>query len=238
MAMPGELRRAAARSLLLTATILLSRMLLPVIEEPAKPALVVVVYSCAALLALLIFRPQADTSIARTLGWSLTTTVIFAAILLLDPLTRGIAIAFPGIVMTVLLLSATVGIVGQRMPMSVAVAIFALLTLAPLWAAPAVELAGNPAWLTNAVVASSPLTSIATALDLDYLRTSWFYATSALGSMRYAYPDWISVCVILSLVPLAAVTAGQVGITGAAFQNIGNGLDDLIPCGMAITIVD
>lgn len=208
MAMPGGLRLAAARSLVVAATILLSRMLLPVIEEPAKPALVVVVYSCATLLALLLFRPQADTSIAQTLGWSLTATVIFAAIVLLDPLTRGIAIAFPGIVMTVLLLSATVGIVTQRMPMSVAFAVLAVLTLAPLWAAPAVELAGNPAWLTDAVVASSPLTLIATALDLDYLRTSWFYANSALGSMRYAYPAWISVCVVLSLVPLAAVTVG------------------------------
>ena len=208
MAMPGELRLAAARSLLLAATILLSRMLLPVIEEPAKPALVAVTYGCATLLALLLFRPQAVTSVLQTVGWSLTATVLFAVILLLDPLTRGIAIAFPGIVMTVLLLTGTVGVVTQKMSMSGAVTVLALLTLAPLWAAPAVELAGNPAWFTDAVVASSPLTLIATALDLDYLRTSWFYANSALGSMRYEYPDWISACVILSLAPLAAVTAG------------------------------
>ena len=208
MAMPGELRLAAARLLLLGAAILLSRVLLPVIEEPAKPALVAATYGCTTLLALLLFRPQADTSVLRTVGWSLTATVLFAAILLLDPLTRSIGIAFPGIVVTVLLLNATIGIVARRMQMPVAVAILALLTLAPLWAAPAVELTGNPAWLTDAVVASSPLTLIATALDLDYLRTSWFYANSALGSMRYEYPDWVSACVILSLVPLAAIAAG------------------------------
>ena len=45
-------------------------------------------------------------------------------------------------------------------------------------------------------------------MDLDYLRMSWFYAHSALGSMRYAYPDWLSACLLLSLVPLAAVLHG------------------------------
>ena len=129
----------------------------------------------------------------------------FAAILLLDPQTRAVAVAYPGLVISVLLLTATVGLLTQRMSLSPAVAVLALFTLSPLWAAPAVEAAGNPAWLTDAIVASSPLTLIATAMDLDYLRTSWFYANSALGSMRYAYPGWISACVILSLLPLAAL---------------------------------
>ena len=82
MALSGQLRLAALRSLLAAALMLLSRALLPVIEEPAKAALVAVVYGCAALLALLLLRPQEDVSATRTLGWSLTTTLLFAACLL------------------------------------------------------------------------------------------------------------------------------------------------------------
>ncbi len=206
--MPGQLRLAAARSSLAAATILLSRLLLPVADEPARAALIVAIYGCATLLALLLFRPRVDATVPRTLGWSLGMALLFIAITLVDPLTRQVVMAFPGIVTTMLLLAATVGIVAQRMPLSVAAAVLALFTFGPLWAAPAVELAGNPAWLTDAVVASSPLTIVAVAADLDYLRTSWFYANSALGSMRYAYPDWLTACLFLSLVPLVAALAG------------------------------
>lgn len=208
VAKPGQLRLAAVRSLPAVATILLPRFLLPVSDDPAGAALTAVIYGCAALLALLLFRPGPTIAVRQTLLWSLNVTLLFAVVLAVDPLTRQVLFDSPGIVLTVLLLAATVGVVAHRMPQPVAIAVLALFTFGPLWAAPAVELAGNPGWLTDAVVAASPVTLVAVAVDLDYLRTSWFYANSALGSMRYAYPDRVGTCVLLSLVPLAALLTG------------------------------
>lgn len=186
---------------------LLSRALLPVADEPARAALIAMIYAAAAVFATLIFRPRFDASTLAILRWCLTVSALFAVIVSLDPVTRPALISLLRIAITVLLLSATVAIAMRRVPVPIAVAIFALLTLLPVWAAPAVELAGNPALFTNALVASSPLTLFATALDLDYLRGSWFYAHSSLGSMRYAYPGWLNVCLLLSVLPVAALLA-------------------------------
>jgi hypothetical protein len=116
----------------------------------------------------------------------------------------------PRAAITFLLLAATIAIATRRMPMPIAITLVALFVFIPIWAAPAVELARNPIGLTNAVVAASPLTAFAVALDLDYLRTSWFYANSALGSMRYSYPAWPLVCLLLSIIPVAVILAAAV----------------------------
>jgi hypothetical protein len=134
-------------------------------------------------------------------------TILFAAFLIADPVTRPLLVLVPRIAITLLLLATTIAIATRRMPMPIVVTLVALFIFVPIWAAPAVELAHNPTGLTNAVVAASPLTAFAVALDLDYLRTSWFYANSALGSMRYSYPGWPTVCLLLSILPVAALLA-------------------------------
>ena len=62
---------------------------------------------------------------------------------------------------------------------------------------------------------SSPLTALSVAVDLDYLRAEWFYATSALGSMRYAYPGWTQAVTVLSVVPAGAILLERLRIAGA-----------------------
>jgi len=186
-------------------TMLIPRLLLPLPDEPAKPALIAVIYACAAVFALLILRPRSDTSTIGMFRWCLTVTILFTVILTADPVTRSLLIFLPRIAITLLLLAATIVLATRRIPVPIAATLVALFTLLPLWAAPAVELAGNPVGFTNVVVASSPLTAFAVALDLDYLRSSWFYANSALGSMRYDYPVWLTVCLLLSLLPLAVL---------------------------------
>ena len=204
MTTPNNKKVAILRPCLVGATMLVARLLLPVSQEPAQSALVAVSYACVALVALLLFRPTVRTGTIDLLLWCLVVSVLYAAILIADPVTRPLLILVPKISMTLLLLAATVAIATRRISVPLVVTLVMLFTLVPLWAAPAVELAGNPGRFTNTVVAVSPLTVFAVALDLDYLRTTWFYANSALGSMRYSYPGWPMVCLLLSILPVAA----------------------------------
>lgn len=209
MATLNENKLAILRPGLVGATMLVARLLLPISQEPAQSALVAVSYACVAMVALLIFRPPLQTDSTGPFRWCLTVTALFAVILIADPLTRPLLALAPKIAITLLLLAVTISTATRRMPMPIAVTLVALFTLGPIWAAPALELAGNPVGLTNAVIAASPLTAFAVALDLDYLRTSWFYANSALGSMRYSYPAFLSICLLLSILPVAEFLASS-----------------------------
>lgn len=210
MTTPNDKKLAILRPCLVGATMLVGRWLLPVSQEPAQSALVAISYACVALFALLIFRPPVRTSTIDLLRGCLIVSILFAAILISDPVTRPQLLLVPKISVTFLLLAATVAIATRRMPVPVVVTLVMLFTFVPLWAAPAVELAGNPGGLTNIIVAASPLTAFAIALDLDYLRTTWFYANSALGSMRYSYPGWPLVCLLLSIIPVAEILAAVI----------------------------
>jgi hypothetical protein len=66
-------------------------------------------------------------------------------------------------------------------------ALLALMTTAPLWAAPAAERASRVA--ADAIVALSPLSLLAVLAGHDYLRAPWWYAHSAFGALRFAYPS-------------------------------------------------
>jgi hypothetical protein len=74
----------------------------------------------------------------------------------------------------------------------------------PIWLGPIAEAAGNPMWLTNLIVAASPLSALAVALDLDVLRTNWFYQHSVLGSLRYEYFSWLGYVAVLGLLVIGA----------------------------------
>lgn len=78
--------------------------------------------------------------------------------------------------------------------------------LAPLWLGPAAALAGDPR-VGDLALAVSPLVHLASAADLDLLRTTWFYAHSLLGSLRFTYPPWPWVLAGTSL--LAALAAAR-----------------------------
>jgi hypothetical protein len=81
----------------------------------------------------------------------------------------------------------------------------ALATAAPLWLGPIAERAAVGA-LADAIVAVTPLTFLAVLADHDYLRATWFYEHSALGTLRYDYPSAVTLCVVYTL-PFAAVAA-------------------------------
>ena len=64
-----------------------------------------------------------------------------------------------------------------------------LLTLAaaPLYLGGLAEHHSQRGWLVNTIVNMSPVSHLAVALDVDYLRSNWFYSHSRLGSLRFDY---------------------------------------------------
>ncbi len=78
--------------------------------------------------------------------------------------------------------------------------ILAILFALPIWLGPLAEQTGNSPGLTNLIVGASPLSALAVSLDIDYLRTSWFYKNSVLGSLRYDYVSWSAYVIILTVV--------------------------------------
>lgn len=67
-------------------------------------------------------------------------------------------------------------------------AALALTASAPVWLGPATERLGAGPGLVDAVVGVSPLSYLAAMAEYDYLRSSWFYAHSPIGSLRFEYP--------------------------------------------------
>ncbi len=82
----------------------------------------------------------------------------------------------------------------------------------PLWSAPLVALAGSPRWLVDAVIALCPVSFLAAAADIDYLRGAWFYRHAPYGALRYDYPDAALYAALLLL--LSALLLFARGVAG------------------------
>ena len=54
--------------------------------------------------------------------------------------------------------------------------------------------------MPNLIIGISPLSALAVSLDLDYLRSNWFYQHSVLGSLRYEYLSWSAYVLILATI--------------------------------------
>jgi hypothetical protein len=172
---------------------------------PGQPGLEAITLSLCVLAGLLLLGPQHDIHARQALAWAALATALAVLLLLIDPGSRLPWAALARLALTVFLLAATLLLLARVIPLPVVATLAVVLILMPVWAAPIVEAAGNPAWLNRLALWGSPSTALAVAIDLDYLRTEWFYATSALGSMRYTYPDWVFVVLPLSAVPAGAL---------------------------------
>jgi hypothetical protein len=82
----------------------------------------------------------------------------------------------------------------------------ALAAAAAVWLGPVAERLAPTGALVSFLVAVSPLTYLAVLADHDYLRATWFYEHSALGSLRYDYPSVLSLSLVYAL-PFAATAA-------------------------------
>jgi len=87
-------------------------------------------------------------------------------------------------------LSGLEGVLQNRLLSTVAlITVTSLLVAAPLWLGPVVESFAGAESLASWVLALSPFSYLAVLADFDFLRTSWFYEHSVLGSLRYRYPS-------------------------------------------------
>ena len=190
--------------------------LLDVPQQPGHEQLFVISLTSFICIAALLFSPRRDFGGAASLKLILGDAGIVTAILVATiVLTRGNAIHAPEVfriaLTCLLLIILLMSILSASHRFSdsnrqfVTIGFVALLAT-PVWLGPLAEMSGNWPWLTNAIVAISPISLFATALDLDVLRTSWFYEHSVLGSLRYAYPSWGATVAVLAILTCLTLT--------------------------------
>ena len=216
----GNAGIAIIRLTLIAAATLLLASLVPLDPGPAQAGLKATAYALAAVVGILLLRPSQDLTLFTIIVWSAAGAGLVAVFLLVDSTTRMLLPYLPRLLLTLFLLAATFSIATRYVPAPLVITLFVMATLMPVWAAPLVEVSGNPAWLNKFVVNACPLTAIAITVDLDYLRSAWFYANSALGSMRYSYPAWSNACLLLAIVPAAAVIRERRRTTPATLISI------------------
>ncbi len=192
----------ATRVSLIAVAIAASRFVFSIPPEPGQASLTVMVYALTAVTALLVFAPLKETTVAGRFAWPAAAALFFAVAVSIDPLTRGLIASLPVLVAVVFLLGSSLAIVIMRVTASTVAALLLVAAFSPVWAGPLMELAGNPAWMNHLVVCTSPFTAFAVALDVDYLRTAWFYEHSTLGAMRYSYPSLPNTLVALAALPV------------------------------------
>lgn len=210
----------------LAASLLLAKFLYDAPRQPGNDELMVLLYAAATLLSAVLLTPL-NSSVSQQSLWNLvsrcaTAAMIFLAASLLDPQTRALfAQLFLASALLFLVLLAALSLVFAFFEHRTAArqSVFSLtaaLLLAPLWLGPLAELSGNKPMLSNLIVGISPLSVIATSLDFDYLRTSWFYKHSVLGSLRYEYFSASSY-----MLALIAIIAGcSFAVAGGKFTRI------------------
>lgn len=177
-------------------TMLFVRLALVPVASPGDGLLTLQIEALACLLlSVLLCRQREPVSSA--------VAVVLAMLLigLADPLTRPFAENLPVLLTLLLLTALSCSMLLAVLSRPALLALLLALAGLPLWAAPLVEWAGNPPLLTALVVGVSPLTVFAVALEFDFLRSEWWYAHSALGSLRYTYPGGEILFAALAVLP-------------------------------------
>lgn len=191
----------------LASSLLLARFLFDAPREPGHNELMVLLYAATTILAAVLLTPLNSSFSLQSL-WVLgshcaITTTIFLATTLIDPQTRGLLpelLLSAGLLFLMLLASLSlllIFVVYRTNARQIVFFSITALLLAPLWLGPLAEISGNTPVPSNLIVGINPLSAIATTLDFDYLRTSWLYKHSVLGSLRYEYFSGSSYALVL-----------------------------------------
>jgi hypothetical protein len=201
--------------------VLISRFLFDLPGSPADTLMHLLIYAAATCFAGLLLVPVAGCSDIRNLSALMAriaaATMVFIIIAAADPQTRSAVEQFAPLALFVfmLLLAALLQVqimsVKTKHARELVFVIFAVLFATPVWLAPLAELAAQWPAVPDLIVAMSPLTTLAVSLDLDYLRTNWFYQYSVLGSLRFEYLSWsaylLGLTVIIAAQLVVAVRA-------------------------------
>jgi len=65
----------------------------------------------------------------------------------------------------------------------------AIITCAPVWLGPWVDLYLPDNSIINAIISLTPVTHISVAAEYDFLRSEWFYRNTPFGSLPFTYPE-------------------------------------------------
>jgi hypothetical protein len=192
--------------------LLMSRVALDVPGGPAQSNVLLLVYAGAACFSALLFVPVdpafAASRFSKLWRRSALVVLVFVLAVLLDPQVRAevaqiVPLASMLFLLMMVALMPILAVSGDAADArQVVFATLATLFATPIWLGPLAEQTGNPAGLTNLVVAVSPLSALAVSLDMDYLRTGWFYKNSVLGSLRYDYLPWFAYAIIFTIIIL------------------------------------
>ncbi len=182
--------------------LLVTGILLDIQPQPGHDALFALALAGTAAPLAILFAPLRDSATLAALDAAVITLAVVVVLVAVPavaipavPLLRLGVTCFLVTLAAIAVLAIVPGASGQVRAMLIT-AMLALIA-APVWLGPVAELTGNTSTLTNLIVAVSPLSAFATALELDVLRTTWFYQHSALGSLRYEYLSWPMYLLIL-----------------------------------------
>jgi len=152
----------------------------------------------AYLTAPVIWKDEVPRTYADSGIWSLVTAILSAALAMVHtPVATWSSLALPlaaGVLSICLLLgSLTIFLTRSiRIPATVAhravLVVLLLCVTAPLWLSPFCAALASQ-FITDLVLAVSPIGYLASLTDFDPLRSSWFYTNTPLGGLRYDYPD-------------------------------------------------
>jgi hypothetical protein len=197
----------------LFASLLSAGFLFDIPQGPAESALLILVYASATLLSALLLVPLdpdwSTRSFIALVGRCAMAMTLFVIVTQINPQIRapiGQLLPIAAIVFLLMLSALCVVMAFVKNRADARLLVFLVLTVsisACLWLGPLAEATGNSPTLTNLIVGANPLSAFAVSLNMDYLRTSWFYQHSVLGSLRYDYYSWSSY-----LTTLALITAG------------------------------
>lgn len=170
----------------------------------------VTIVACASLALLTVDAPTHRAG--GTLVWAALAALV---VLGLSAVTGGVEAGSVALSAGVFLLVGSFGftlalvaaLLRDRLAAATLLAACGMLAVAaPIWLGPIAEGFAPTGMFVDALVAVSPLSYLAVLADHDYLRATWFYEYTALGSLRYDYPAAVSQSVIYAL-PFAAVAA-------------------------------
>jgi len=200
-------------------SLLVCALLIDLSPQPGRDELLMLSLASAACLTGMLFAPlrtiSARTSfIALVTNSALVVLLFVAAVFALPHITIQWLPLLRLSVTLFLVIASALSVLRlfpnrtERAQQFVVVGLAVLFGL-PIWLGPIAEAAGNPMLLTNWIVAASPLSAFAVALDLDVLRTNWFYQHSALGSLRYEYFSWLGYVAVLGVLVIVIAAMGR-----------------------------
>lgn len=201
--------------LCVAATLGLARLLVEIPQGPARTSLLLLLYAGSACLSSILVSsasssPSGDWT--QALYRSAATVLVFLAAVAADSGTRATLFTLLPLSIMLFLIVSAMNTALLALPGTIEnhrLVLFAIVTALftiPIWLGPMIVATGNSPALTNVVVAVSPLTAFAVSIDLDYLRTAWFYEFSPLGALRYTYASWLAYVIVLALALAALAT--------------------------------